>query len=190
MVVAARAAFWTLSRPNLFPIASYLGVEVERSIELFDLCFALVQNVLQCSDAEAMKVMQKRYAAMHRSLDSETLDIFMSLDEGLQCLDKDDADEVRRAQRVTTDQRAEATEFGKAYREMKRKVDPPPPPPRTGKGRGRGRGAGGNSRRSRDTPPKVVPPGAITQSQARLLLPPGPIGQWVLLRSDWHRGRP
>lgn len=175
MVVAAKCGFWNLSRQALIQLCHYKQVDISTGANLFEVCFALVQGVLGSSDSETLQIWYLRNVTMNDRAGGDTMDMFLSLDEGLQCLGRSDEQEVRQTQKVAKEKKREASEFSASFKTKTQQVDPYRADrglQRNGAARG-GRGRGGRGVSTRDMERKSVPEGAITQAEAKRLLPPG-----------------
>ena len=95
-------------------------------------------------------------------------DVFMGLDEGLQLLCKDDADDVINEQKKCGNYQVSQDAFAKEFAKKMAKVKPLPTP-KVDNRKGNRRGSSSSSKPA----PPTVPEGAITQAEAKLLVPPG-----------------
>ena len=144
---------------------------------LFDVCWKLTNEIVQCTDAECMDYVQQRIQH-NESLQGACEFILLELDEVLEVLDKDEEVEARTQQDKARGRAIAKTEFSTKLMERKQIVKPAVwaaeqeaakklakerknPPKKGPRSSGSGR------------PWHPVPDGAITQSEARILLPPG-----------------
>lgn len=146
----ARVGFGELSKTNLVALCRHLNVTVQDSSNLFDVSFALMQSVLQTSDADTVELMSMKVAAMQVH-HQPCVDELLALDEGVCGFDKSEIQEMKKKKEDTVNLIREVDSFTEAWRSKKRVVCPPAPVvPKAGKGGrgtagGRGRGRGGNA---------------------------------------------
>ena len=86
--IASREAWWGLSKPCLMDVCKDMGVEVERSADLFSVLWNLVKHCLKLSDSHTLAILHRRVAASH---DAEAVSgILDQLDEGVEVMDRAD----------------------------------------------------------------------------------------------------
>lgn len=175
MTIAAQQGFWTLLVMALRGMASYMDLDIEGDT-VFDVCFKMVRSVCACGDETALKYMQHRMTQL-RNEASPASDLILELDEGFAALDRGEEIEARQFKKKEKTHRASVAEFAEAYKKKRATVCPPAALAKGGgrgrQGRGAGRGRRGAAPDAADRPLLPVPLGAITQEEAKSMLPPG-----------------
>lgn len=173
--LAARQGFWGLGLITLQALGQSLGLSL-RGCNLFDACWELVHHILQTDDNDTLACMQHRMSIMHREAPFRS-ELFLELDEGLSALDKDEEKDARRQQNTEKVEQRLREDFTERFRKTCVRVRPKAKAKASGSARGSGSQASGRRRRASPVGEErgyaAVPPGAITQQQAKALLPPG-----------------
>ncbi len=119
-VIATRCAFFNLPKSLLETFVKATGLDVDLSLQTFDIIFQIVVQVLKVSEEEALVVCQRRLAKPHD--DEPTLDALMEVDEAVKVLDKHDFAKVADAQKAAEAKRADRHAYKHAYSERAKKV--------------------------------------------------------------------
>lgn len=109
--VAAEAAFWSLPECFLTRLSKHLGLATPVKGDLFSLLWNLCKFSLDRTDAEIMKVLERRLAAHQGSCERELLQI----DEALEVMERDDRDECVAAQQKVLGDQTQRVAFQKAW---------------------------------------------------------------------------
>ena len=117
----------------------------------FEVVFALVQKVLECTDEETMGIVALRLAHKSKATSSGAAEL-LALDEGLDLVDKNERQELQREQKEAANDKAAEEAFMRDFRLARTSM--------LGKGEGR-----------RAPKKTALPPGEITQQQIRHLCP-------------------
>ena len=114
MEIAARHAFWKLSRTQLVLIMAAQGVVFESGSSLCDVVFSSVKSMLKCRDEEAISICEQRLAIndLTRHWSSDIL----AVDEAAQVLERSDHELLGREQKDTVESMQQDREFVAAFR--------------------------------------------------------------------------
>lgn len=168
--VAARAGWWNLNRTILDKVCSHVGVPVSRGMDLFNNLWVLSAAVLPgASDDELLHSLQHRLRNLQKR--AQFTDELLSIDEALVCLDEDDQHEVRRQQMDAKDKQKEEGRFKESFRQ------------RSGEVRLAQAKTAAAKKAVSKVPwkgPRTLPALAnMTQSEAKLRMPPAPPKSWL-----------
>ena len=127
--IAARCAFWMLGPAVVNIIASHLRVAMDGCSTSTEKLLRLIQEVLECSEGDALHILQKRLPGY--DVQDDFTDEFLLLDEALACLAKGDEDQVKSAQAKDRTRRSAYETFVCEFRQCKaayRERNPPAEP--------------------------------------------------------------
>jgi len=98
LAVAARHAFWQLNATYLRKLAEFQGIALVGCSTLFSVLQAMIFHILETDDEEAvLAILEKRLGNVDAS-DAGYADI-LDMDEAAVCLDPNDRDQVKQAQK-------------------------------------------------------------------------------------------
>lgn len=151
---------------TLKAVAEYKGIEVEARATLFSTLFAVVQGVWQCPENEVLPICQQRVATMASQTEASMSEVILEMDEGQAFLDQDEKKELQAAKKSKNDPETDAKAFKAEYKARRGAISS-----RSAAG---SRNASGHKNASAPKASRYppVPPGMLTQPQARSLLPP------------------
>ena len=166
MHCAARYGFWDLNKTALTSLATYQGLECEASEDVFSLCLQIVMSVFNISEAKAVEKLQRRLVLLH-ARDTVTIETFLQIDEGLELLDQDDQKAARKEQDKLRGKKKEAADFAATFKQQRAQHKGKAQP-------GKSSASKANAKHKDNDKRAPVPAGAITQHEAKQMLPPGP----------------
>ena len=173
--LAAKKAFWSITKQTLLKCARGLKLECKAEMSLFTLLMTLIMHILTCSEQEALQFCRVRLAKAQSSGLEELLEID-AVEELMEASDKKAMKQARK------DAELEKSETNAFSRELHAKAQALRPPAAKGRGRGRGRGAQGQHDH---LPWRRYVAGDLSQAELALLCPPGAhvwkstTGKWV-----------
>ena len=177
--LAAQKAFWRLGRPWLVSMAHILDCEVHNSDSLFGVLFKLVTHVLGAKEGEALEILkQRRFLDPTISNMSELAGVAAVKEN----LTRDEQELLKEVQRGQDNAKDETKTFSQEWKERNKEYELALASAKAGKLMGKKKVA--------DDPLKLakimslIPPDAITQSEASRMAPPG-----GSIWNDWKRGR-
>ena len=111
--VAAKNAWWNWPRYILDTVALAKGISLAACVSHFDVLYTLTQATIECSDEQALDILEKKLAKLQAS--KTCLQEIMMVDEAQQCLDEADRDYFRKQQTKGKEEIAELEVFTKSY---------------------------------------------------------------------------
>jgi len=174
--LAALSAFYLMTKTILMKIARDLGLDVTAD-SLFNILAELAMFILGCDWERAVEIVSVRCTQAPHDVATIELDLCDGADE---VLDKDERADVAAAKLKAEKRRAQKhdlrTEVKKAREQIQKRkaaAAAKAAAKAKGKGKGKGRGKGIAPPAPPRLPARVLPPnGAVTQQQAKQLLPP------------------
>ena len=94
-------------------VALAKGISLAACVSHFDVLYTLTQATLECSDEQALDILEKKLAKLQAS--KTCLQEIMMVDEAQQCLDESDRDDFRKQQTKGKEEIAELEVFTKSY---------------------------------------------------------------------------
>ena len=124
MKIAARSAFFSLSKGFLEELVKNKAKDIDLSKHIFDIIYQLVITYLAVTPEEALVICRQRLAAPLLD-DQPELDALLEVDEAVAVLDKYDVPKVHDAQKAAESRRADRASFKEAYGSKARAVFQP-----------------------------------------------------------------
>jgi len=166
--VAARNAFWAMSKASVAKFSEHFGVAVEQGSSHLNLILTAVQGVLSCSEDAAIAISHSRIIALHR--DTMMSQEIAQLDAAIETFDNFDQEKVveekKRAARRVDDRK----ELAEEYVERKRAND---------------RKELDKKKTKATLRKKTTIPSTIPQPEAKKFLPPNAFIWRALQRGEW-----
>lgn len=180
-VVAARACFWQLPVTTLKLIAEHEGFELPAHAPLFNVLETLVAGILKCEGQELLSILHLRMSMMQCQTSCETTDLLLELDEGVNALDVDEVKELQASKKALAAERSDCEVFRTSFRARAKSTSSSGG---AGAGQRRGKTSAASGPRFGTFPP--IPPGMMTQAQAKGFLPEGASIWRGLNTGAWH----
>lgn len=184
--VAAKQAFWSLTKPTLHSLADYWQIHVPEGADLFGTLYAMVQNCLGVSDEEAIRVVSQRLASQEQKLTFS--DEMADIDEVMEVFDRPDRAAIQQEQKKVAELGKERESFRASYRkkaECVRKAAAKAAPKKRTRNK-----AGVASSASSAQPVRVPDIFTIAQADAATFLPPGASVWRGVQRRNWNGHMP
>lgn len=168
--VAAREAFWELSRTELMSFAEEWDISIDSGESLMGVLFTMVKAITEVPDMDVMDIIHKRLARASQPSDwtSEILEI----DEALQCVDRQDQELIVQEKKTAVQRAQETVGILQDYKQRRQDIF-----------------AKMTQREKRKRGPHVTPrsmPFTLTQAEAKQYLPPDASVWRGLTRQSWH----
>ena len=122
-VIAAKAAFWTLTASQLQQLAALWGIDLATAESVPYICFKMCKSVLGLKDADAVDTIAPRLAAkdLHNTFTSE----LVQLDEAISFFDFHDLSAVNKNKDDAKKEIERRTDFARAHAELRVACGPP-----------------------------------------------------------------
>lgn len=180
-LVAARRAFWSLTKATIQGLAAHWGIRIGEGADLFGTLFATVQGCLGGSDGETMRVVSQRLASQEQAL---TFSEEMSgIDEVMEVFERPDRASIEQERKKLKEKSSESEAFKAAYREKAERVRSVVEQ-HAAKERKKRKTAAASSSSSR--PVRAPDEFTIAQVDAKSLLPPGASVWRGVARNNWN----
>lgn len=164
MEVGARNAFWQFNATQIKLLGGSVGIRLPPTrSNLFTVVLAVVQGVLSCSEEVAVDIMSRRFS----QVGDFNYDEFMSVDEGIQMMSKDEEQEFKKEKKLQAARSETVTAFAKEWKGKVTEL-------RTQKAKTPAAKATARKKCLKEYKgPSSIPTGGIEQDIARQLTPPG-----------------
>ena len=176
--VAAEAAIWSIPKGALERLARKMDMEV--ASDLFSLLWSLVQGILKGSDESTAAILKQRTIKPRQQ---KTLDLVKDFEDVLDVLDDDDKKDMERLQEQSARAKAASKEFKARLIERAKSIR---------KSSTSGASKGKRSKKPASpwgdrAYPAAIPPGALTQAEAKAMAPPSSfIWRGLLGQGSWQ----
>ena len=115
--VAARSAFWSLSKTWMDTLVQFEDWHLDSSDSVFDTLFGCIQNALKCSDEEALTITSRRLG--EHDFDTVFATGLLEVDEAIECLERHDHSKLVAKQNDYISQAADRKAFVSDYTRKK-----------------------------------------------------------------------
>ena len=96
--IAVEAAWWNLSRSQIYDLSLYFKLEVAAGSSLFDMLWAFCITFLNLDEEAALKIVYSRVSRSHHG--RETNDALLEVEEAVEVLDQADVKEVEESKKM------------------------------------------------------------------------------------------
>ena len=159
--LCAEQAFFSLPKSTLDHLANHIGAEPQKAGDMFASLMSLLKHVLNdFSHEQHLKIAERRLGNMSHEM-SACVEELLELDEGMQMLEPEDEQELRREMQQRDNREIVIKGFAQALQEERRKKLPSKATAQSTAKAGGYKGL------------KELPTGTIDQKDARKLVPPG-----------------
>ena len=173
LVLAAKAAFWQMSRGEIIRFAALKGVHVEGGSSLFTTVLQAVMGVLKCPQERALEITSTRMATEKNS--EWCAEQLLNMDEAVELIDHNDKEVYKQANKSAEEKQESMKVFCEEFQLMKQEQIS-----KNAKGK-----------RRKGDPSRSPIPHIMGQEEATLYVPPSvSIWQCNVRREWWGHGVP